>query len=118
MGENHLSDVLAELLRIAVSGTEKESGETFGKNFSADSKIKKAVAEEGIGGLAGRTKGYLARAKKEKEFQREKSRVYRDILFISGCNEQLPHPHRYAWCIRWSSWRQADIRVIRFIFRS
>ena len=23
-----------------------------------------------------------------------------------------------AWCIRWSSWRQADIRVIRFIFRS
>ena len=58
-------------------------------------KLKKAVAEEGIGGLAGRTKGYLARAKKEKEFQREKSRVYRDILFISGCNEQLPHPHRY-----------------------
>lgn len=55
-------------------------------------KLKKAVAEEGIGGLAGRTKGYLARAKKEKEFQREKSRVYRDILFISGCNEQLPHP--------------------------
>ena len=32
-------------------------------------KLKKAVAEEGIGGLAGRTKGYLARAKKEKEFQ-------------------------------------------------
>ena len=58
-------------------------------------KLKKAVAEERIGGLAGRTKGYLARAKKEKEFQREKSRVYRDILFISGCNEQLPHPHRY-----------------------
>lgn len=58
-------------------------------------KLKKAVAEEGIGGLAGRTKGYLARAKKEKEFQRENSRVYRDILFISGCNEQLPHPHRY-----------------------
>ena len=58
-------------------------------------KLKKAVAEEGIGGLAGRTKGYLARAKKEKEFQREKSRVYRDILFISGCNEQLPHPPRY-----------------------
>ena len=58
-------------------------------------KLKKAVAEEGIGGLAGRTKGSLARAKKEKEFQREKSRVYRDILFISGCNEQLPHPHRY-----------------------
>lgn len=58
-------------------------------------KLKKAVAEEGIGGLAGRMKGYLARAKKEKEFQREKSRVYRDILFISGCNEQLPHPHRY-----------------------
>ena len=58
-------------------------------------KLKKAVAEEGIGGLAGRTKGYLARAKKEKGFQREKSRVYRDILFISGCNEQLPHPHRY-----------------------
>ena len=42
LGENHLSDVLAELLRIAVSGTEKESGETFGKNFSADSKIKKS----------------------------------------------------------------------------
>lgn len=40
-------------------------------------------------------KGTLQRAKKEKEFQREKSRVYRDILFISGCNEQLPHPHRY-----------------------
>ena len=38
-------------------------------------KLKKAVAEEGIGGLAGRTKGYLARAKKEKEFQREKSRA-------------------------------------------
>ncbi len=58
-------------------------------------KLKKAVAEEGIGGLAGRTKGYLARAKKEKEFQREKSRVYRDLLFISGCDEHLPHPHRY-----------------------
>ena len=47
-------------------------------------KLKKAVAEEGIGGLAGRTKGYLARAKKEKEFQREKSRVYRDILLQIG----------------------------------
>ena len=35
-------------------------------------KLKKAVAEEGIGGLAGRTKGYLARAKKEKEFYRTK----------------------------------------------
>ena len=58
-------------------------------------KIKKAVAEEGISGLAGRTRGYLMRAKKEKEFQREKSRVYRDILFISGCDEHLPHPHRY-----------------------
>ena len=77
-------------------------------------KLKKAVAEEGIGGLAGRTKGYLARAKKEKEFQREKSRVYRDILFISGCRIHTGT----AWCIRWSSWRQADIRVIRFIFRS
>ncbi|MCI5648103.1 MAG: glycosyltransferase [Fusicatenibacter sp.] len=58
-------------------------------------KAKKAVTEEGITGLVSRTKGYLERAKRENEFQKEKSRIYRDLLFISGCNEQLPHPHRY-----------------------
>ena len=43
-------------------------------------KLKKAVAEEGIGGLAGRTKGYLARAKKEKEFQSQTGKEYSEKL--------------------------------------
>lgn len=58
-------------------------------------KVKKAMEEDGITGLAARTKGYLGRVKRENEFRKEKSRVYRDLLFISGCNEALPHPHRY-----------------------
>ena len=48
-------------------------------------KLKKAVAEEGIGGLAGRTKGYLARAKKEKEFKAaQKGIKMTKIEFIRG----------------------------------
>lgn len=58
-------------------------------------KLKKLLQKKESAVWLGVRKGTLRRAKKEKEFQREKSRVYRDILFISGCNEQLPHPHRY-----------------------
>ncbi|MDD7220240.1 MAG: glycosyltransferase [Blautia sp.] len=66
-----------------------------GQMYTLTEKIKKAVTEEGIASLPDKAIRYLKRAGKEREFQQQKSRVYRDILFISGCNENLPHPHRY-----------------------
>ena len=65
------------------------------KNSVLTAKFKKSCCRRRNRRSGWRTKGTLRGPKKEKEFQREKSRVYRDILFISGCNEQLPHPHRY-----------------------
>lgn len=69
----------------------------------------KAVAEEGIGGLAGHGSGAALRGQKKKRVSERKIPGLADIL-LSVASEQLPHPHRTAWCIRWSSWRQADIR--------
>lgn len=57
-------------------------------------KAAKAVKKEGFAGFMKRAKGYVVREYQEK-CQTKKQRVYKDVLFISGCNEALPHPHRY-----------------------
>ena len=57
--------------------------------------IKKAfvtVRDEGVTGCTKKTKGYIEKQiKKRKKIEKE----YKDILFISGCGEDLPHPWRY-----------------------
>ena len=57
--------------------------------------IKKAfvtVHDEGVTGCTKKTKGYIEKQiKKRKKVEKE----YKDILFISGCGEDLPHPWRY-----------------------
>ena len=57
--------------------------------------IKKAmevVQNEGIRGCAKKTKSYL---ENQKRLRRKIEKNYKDILFISGCGEDLPHPWRY-----------------------
>ena len=57
--------------------------------------IKKAmevVRNEGISGCAKKTKDYL---ENQKRLRRKIEKKYKDILFISGCGEELPHPWRY-----------------------
>lgn len=51
-----------------------------------------SLTEEGIVGFAGRTKRFVR--KRITELKTVKSE-YKDVLFISGCNEDLPHPWRY-----------------------
>lgn len=55
-------------------------------------KALKAVKEEGIQGCAQKTKGYI---ENQKRLRRKLDRKYADVLFISGCGEDLPHPWRY-----------------------
>lgn len=57
--------------------------------------IKKAVTaieEEGIQGCVRKTKGYL---ENQRRLRRKIENRYADVLFISGCREDLPHPWRY-----------------------
>ncbi|MSR93098.1 glycosyltransferase [Clostridiaceae bacterium 68-1-5] len=51
-----------------------------------------SLKKEGVKGCASRTKKYL---KKRIIKQKRPENVYKDILFISGCKEELPHPRRY-----------------------
>ena len=55
-------------------------------------KTVRSVSEEGIMGCVIRTKNFMK--KKMKKYRKEIP-VYKDILFISGCKEELPHPWRY-----------------------
>ena len=55
-------------------------------------KVWKSLSEEGVSGCAQRTKNYV---KKKINDKRPVNNSYRDILFISGCREDLPHPWRY-----------------------
>lgn len=50
------------------------------------------IREDGIGGYVKKTNGYI---KKQIKKRRRVEKVYKDVLFISGCNENLPHPWRY-----------------------
>lgn len=50
------------------------------------------IREDGIGGCVKKTNGYI---KKQIKKRRRVEKVYKDVLFISGCNENLPHPWRY-----------------------
>lgn len=62
------------------------------KNPNLVEKVVKSISEEGISGCAVRTGNFLK--KQIKAHKRSKS-VYKDILFVSGCREDLPHPWRY-----------------------
>lgn len=55
-------------------------------------KVYNSVTEEGIKGCMARTKRFVG--KKVKKYKRFKE-TYKDVLFISGCNSELPHPWRY-----------------------
>ena len=55
-------------------------------------KAIRAVSEEGISGCMVRTGHYV---KKQIKMRKPLGAVYKDILFISGCGEDLPHPWRY-----------------------
>ena len=50
------------------------------------------IREDGIGGCVKKTNGYI---KKQIKKRRRVEKIYKDVLFISGCNENLPHPWRY-----------------------
>lgn len=56
------------------------------------SKVCRSLANEGIRGCASKTKKYIS---KKIESHRHTGENYKDVLFISGCNEELPHPWRY-----------------------
>ena len=56
------------------------------------SKVVKSLSEEGITGCAVRTKNFV---KKKVKAHSSGTLTYKDILFISGCREDLPHPWRY-----------------------
>lgn len=54
---------------------------------------RKTFREEGLLQLGRKAKAYMGKQQKKKkpeDFQR-----YRDVLFINGCDEHLPHPGRY-----------------------
>ena len=55
-------------------------------------KAVQSISEEGLSGCASRTKRFM-----KKQIKRHKTvgSVYKDVLFISGCREDLPHPWRY-----------------------
>lgn len=55
-------------------------------------KTVRSVSEEGITGCVIRTKNFM---KKKIKRHRKEIPAYRDILFISGCREELPHSWRY-----------------------
>lgn len=55
-------------------------------------KVLHTVRKDGIPGCVKKTNGYI---KKQIKKRRRIEKVYKDVLFISGCNENLPHPWRY-----------------------
>lgn len=61
-------------------------------NDNLTEKVVRSLTQEGIRGFAKRTTKYV-----EKQiYKRRKNHwEYRDVLFISGCQEDLPHPWRY-----------------------
>ena len=59
---------------------------------SLTKKVFHTIQEDGIGGCVKKTNGYI---KKQIKKRRRVEKVYKDVLFISGCNENLPHPWRY-----------------------
>lgn len=62
------------------------------KEMSLCDKVVKSIAEEGICGCALRTKAFV---KKKINERKTAQKTYKDILFITGCREELPHPWRY-----------------------
>lgn len=61
-----------------------------GKNIIT--KACNSLKTEGVTGCMVRTKRYV---KKRIEENRKYESVFKDVLFVSGCNEDLPHPWRY-----------------------
>lgn len=63
-----------------------------GERLNLIGKVVKSVTEEGISGCAVRTGKFV---KKQIQTRINAKPVYKDILFISGCMDELPHPRRY-----------------------
>ena len=55
-------------------------------------KVIRSISEEGLTGCAVRTGKFV---KKQVNRRKKEAPAYRDVLFISGCREDLPHPWRY-----------------------
>lgn len=62
------------------------------ENKNLFNKVVRSISEEGISGCASRTGKFL---KKRISSHRSETLAYKDVLFISGCREDLPHPWRY-----------------------
>lgn len=56
-------------------------------------KTVKTLKEEGIAGVGRKTKNFIQTARIAGKDAKYK--VYKDILFINGCDESVPHPARY-----------------------
>lgn len=56
-------------------------------------KTVKTLKEEGIAGVGRKTKNFIQTAKIAGKDAKYK--VYKDVLFINGCDESVPHPARY-----------------------
>lgn len=62
------------------------------ENGNLFNKVVRSISEEGISECLWRTGKFL---KKRIGSRRPEVPVYKDVLFISGCKEDLPHPWRY-----------------------
>ena len=77
-------------------------------------KTLKALKEEGVTGVARKTVSYIHTAKIRKQQLKYIGKIYKDVLFINGCDyNTLPHPPRYRYSIRWSSLRQTILTVMK-----
>lgn len=56
-------------------------------------KVVRTLKDEGLSALSRKTKSYIKTRNIEK--QAKNNQVFRDVLFINGCGEELPHPTRY-----------------------
>lgn len=56
-------------------------------------KVCKTLKTEGIIGVGKKTRSYLKTAKAIRKNKND--RTFKDVLFINGCDESVPHPARY-----------------------
>lgn len=58
-------------------------------------KTVRTLREDGFQKVGEKAKIYLKRIREEKVGQEYTDRCFREVLFINGCDEHLPHPGRY-----------------------
>ena len=58
-------------------------------------KTVKTLREDGFHKVGQKARLYLKRNREAKSEGRYTDGCFRDVLFVNGCNESLPHPGRY-----------------------